>query len=170
MDVTQALLDSIWNSLGGKADAARKALTAAGQLGASKAKEIMSSGEGFAPLTPGALRSRVARAMRGKGVLRRRDGRVEQRAAEAPHPPRRGAVQAHLLLRLGGLDPADAGHRLDQGEHLHLGDRLVGLAVGDHLGDRALRVLQPLLDRGPLAAGGGRPEQRVGALVRCEWR
>lgn len=59
--------------MNGNADAAAKALTAAGQLGASKAKEIMSAGEGFAPLTQGALRSRVARALRGKGLARRDD-------------------------------------------------------------------------------------------------
>lgn len=75
-DAAKAVMD-------GKADAAHKALTAAGQMGASKAKEIMTSGEGFSPLTPGALRSRVARAMKGKGLMRRTDNEKKWDKARA---------------------------------------------------------------------------------------
>lgn len=56
--------------MAGNAAAATKALHAAGQVGVNTARKIMQAGEGYAPLTRGAVRSRLYRAM---GALRQRD-------------------------------------------------------------------------------------------------
>ena len=56
------------------------------------------------------------------------------------------------------------GMRLEQADDLHLADDLVALALGDDVGERALRVLEPVLDLGPLPAGGGGLLER---LARC---
>lgn len=66
----------------GKSEAANKSLNAAGQLGVNTAKAIMNAGEGFAPLTEAAMKSRLYRAMKGKGLVRTDNLKNWQKAKE----------------------------------------------------------------------------------------
>lgn len=70
--VTAIFSQAARDVLSGKDDAARKALTAAGDLGVSAARAAMTEGAGYKPLTPAALRSRLYRRLAGAG-LRRKD-------------------------------------------------------------------------------------------------
>src|SRR4051794_40460557 len=83
--------------------------------------------------------------------------------AQTSHTPRLGDPDLfHDLLR---ADLADTGEGLEENRPLQLADPLVGLPLADHLTERALRVLESILDLGSRAASLSRLHQGGGTLL-----
>src|SRR3954453_5554795 len=80
------------------------------------------------------------------------DERGDLVGPETPHAPRLG--DPDLLHDLPGAHLAHAGQRLEEGGDLDLADHLVGLALLDDLAQRALGVLEAVLDLGSGASCG----------------
>jgi hypothetical protein len=87
-------------------------------------------------------------------------------AAQPAEPTRVG--DADLLHGAAGLDLADTGKRFEHREDLGLADQLVGLGLGEHLGQRDGAELEPFLELGSRLAGGGRLLEGSGSLLGGE--
>src|SRR5829696_1638172 len=96
----------------------------------------------------------------------------EQRLALAVPKAAQPATRCDLqpLHRLLGSDLADAWQRLEQRGDLHLAKDVVLLGILEHLGQRGTTTLEPVLELGPGAAGGGRLLQRSGPLLLGQLR
>src|SRR3954462_190937 len=88
------------------------------------------------------VRRGAGSGLTGELALQRKPLLVPQAADPA------GGRDGQLVHELGRPDLADAGHRLEDGRHLHLAHDVVGLAGREHLGQRDAGRLQLGLELG----------------------